>query len=260
MIPSLWISKTGLDAQQTNMNVIANNLANVSTNGFKRSKAIFEDLIYHTIQQPGSQSSGDTTLPSGLQLGTGVRLVSTEREHNQGHLSKTNSSKDVAINGNGFFQVQLPNGELAYTRDGSFQIDQNGKLVTNSGFLIQPTITFPPNVNNMHVSRDGIITVTESGQSQPTQIGQLHLVDFINSSGLSNLGENLYQETEASGAPIISNPGTNGTGLLYQSYVETSNVNIAEELVNMIQTQRAYEINSKVITTADQMLQRLSQL
>jgi len=260
MIPSLWIAKTGLDAQQTNMNVIANNLANVSTNGFKRSKAIFEDLIYHTIQHPGSQSSGDTTLPSGLQLGTGVRLVSTEREHNQGHLSKTNSSKDVAINGTGFFQVQLPNGELAYTRDGSFQIDQSGKLVTNSGFPVQPTITFPPNSSNMHVSRDGIITITESGQSQPTQIGQLNLVDFTNSSGLSNLGENLYQETEASGTPIISTPGSNGVGLLYQSYVETSNVNIAEELVNMIQTQRAYEINSKVITTADQMLQRLSQL
>ncbi|XBC41583.1 MAG: flagellar basal-body rod protein FlgG [Buchnera aphidicola (Kaburagia rhusicola rhusicola)] len=260
MIPSLWIAKTGLDAQQINMNVISNNLANVSTNGFKRSRAIFEDLIYHTIRQPGSKSSGDTTLPSGLQMGTGVRPVSTERVHNQGNLSKTDSSKDIAINGNGFFQVQLPDGDFAYTRDGSFQVDQSGQLVTNSGFPVQPVINFPSNSVNMQVGRDGTVTVTLQGQSQPMPIGQLHLINFINSSGLSNLGENLYQETEASGDPIVTIPGLNGTGLLYQGYVETSNVNIAEELVNMIQTQRAYEINSKVITAADQMLQKLSQL
>ncbi|ANF17089.1 flagellar basal body rod protein FlgG [Buchnera aphidicola (Schlechtendalia chinensis)] len=260
MIPSLWIAKTGLDAQQINMNVISNNLANVSTNGFKRSRAMFEDLIYHTIRQPGSQSSGDTTLPSGLQMGIGVRPVSTERIHNQGHLSKTDSSKDIAIHGNGFFQVLLPDGSLAYTRDGSFQVDQNGQLVTNSGFPIQPIIIIPSDSTNMHVGRDGIVTVTTQGKSQPVHRGQLNLVNFTNSSGLSNLGENLYQETEASGSPMLALPGTNGTGLLYQGYVETSNVNIAEELVNMIQTQRAYEINSKVITTSDQMLQKLSQL
>ncbi|XBC39553.1 MAG: flagellar basal-body rod protein FlgG [Buchnera aphidicola (Chaetogeoica yunlongensis)] len=260
MIPSLWISKTGLDAQQINMDTIANNLANISTNGFKRSKVIFEDLIYHTVQQAGSKSYGDSISPSGLQLGTGVTPISTEREHNQGHLSKTNSLKDIAINGNGFFQVQLSDGTVAYTRDGSFRIDQNGQLVTNNGFLIQPTISVPSNGSNLHVSRDGIMTVTVPGQPTPLQIGQINLYNFINSSGLSNLGENLYQETEASGNPISSIPGANGTGLLYQGYVETSNVNVAEELVNMIQTQRAYEINSKVITASDQMLQKLSQL
>ncbi|XBC42098.1 MAG: flagellar basal-body rod protein FlgG [Buchnera aphidicola (Meitanaphis elongallis)] len=260
MIPSLWIAKTGLDAQQINMNVISNNLANISTNGFKRSRAIFEDLIYHITRQPGSNSFGDTTLSSGLQIGTGVRPVSTERIHNQGNLSKTDSDKDIAINGNGFFQVQLPDGGFAYTRDGSFQIDQTGQLVTNSGFPVQPIMTLPPNSINMQVGRDGTVTVITQDQSQPVLIGQLHLVNFINNSGLSNLGENLYRETGASGNPIITTPGLNGTGLLYQGYTETSNVNIAEELVNMIQTQRAYEINSKVITTADQMLQKLSQL
>lgn len=260
MIPSLWISKTGLDAQQINMNVISNNLANVSTNGFKRSRAIFEDLIYQTMRQAGTNSSIDTTLPSGFQLGTGVRPVSTERIHSQGNLSKTDSSKDVAINGSGFFQVQLPDGNMAYTRDGSFQLDQNGQLVTNSGFPIVPEISIPPNSTSINIARDGIISVTIQGQTQPISIGQLNLINFMNSSGLESLGENLYQETQASGSPMDTTPGLNGTGLLYQGYLETSNVNVAEELVNMIQTQRAYEINSKAINTSDQMLQKLSQL
>ncbi|QCI18879.1 flagellar basal-body rod protein FlgG [Buchnera aphidicola] len=260
MIPSLWISKTGLDAQQINMNVISNNLANVSTNGFKRSRAVFEDLMYQTIRQAGTNSSIDTTLPSGLQVGTGVRPVATERIHSQGNLSKTESSKDVAINGAGFFQVQLPDGNIAYTRDGSFQLDQNGQLVTNSGFTVIPEINIPPNSTNINIARDGIVSVTIQGQTQPISIGQLNLVNFINDSGLESLGENLYQETQASGSPIDTTPGLNGTGLLYQGYVETSNVNVAEELVNMIQTQRAYEINSKSINTSDQMLQKLSQL
>ncbi|WP_295164383.1 flagellar basal-body rod protein FlgG [uncultured Buchnera sp.] len=260
MIPSLWISKTGLDAQQINMNVISNNLANVSTNGFKRSRAVFEDLMYQTMRQAGTNSSIDTTLPSGLQLGTGVRPVATEKIYSQGNLSKTDSSKDVAINGPGFFQVQLPDGNMAYTRDGSFQLDQNGQLVTNSGFPIIPEINIPPNSININIARDGIVSVTIQGQTQPISIGQLNLVNFVNHSGLESLGENLYQETQASGSPIDTTPGLNGTGLLYQGYVETSNVNVAEELVNMIQTQRAYEINSKSINTSDQMLQKLSQL
>lgn len=260
MIPSLWISKTGLDAQQINMNVISNNLANVSTNGFKRSRAVFEDLMYQTIRQAGTNSSIDTTLPSGLQLGTGVRPVATERIHSQGNLSKTDSSKDVAVDGPGFFAVQLPDGNIAYTRDGSFQLDQNGQLVTNSGFPIIPEINIPPNSININIARDGIITASVQGQTQPVSIGQLNLTSFINDSGLENIGGNLYQETQASGAPIDTPPGLNGAGLLYQGYVETSNVNVAEELVNMIQTQRAYEINSKSINTSDQMLQKLSQL
>ncbi|QNS02020.1 MAG: flagellar basal-body rod protein FlgG [Buchnera aphidicola (Pentalonia nigronervosa)] len=260
MIPSLWISKTGLDAQQINMNVISNNLANVSTNGFKRSRAIFEDLMYQTMRQAGTNSSIDTILPSGLQLGTGVRPVATERVHSQGNLLKTDSSKDIAIDGPGFFQVQLPDGNVAYTRDGSFQINQNGQLVTSSGFPIMPEMNIPSNSTNINIARDGVVTVSIQGQTQPISVGQLNLISFINDSGLENIGENLYQETPASGMPIDTFPGLNGTGLLYQGYVETSNVNVAEELVNMIQTQRAYEINSKSINTSDQMLQKLSQL
>ena len=260
MIRSLWIAKTGLDAQQTNMDVIANNLANVSTNGFKRQRAVFEDLMYQTLRQPGAQSSEQTTLPSGLQIGTGVRPVATERLHSQGNLSQTDSSKDVAINGQGFFQVQMPDGSLAYTRDGSFQTDQNGQLVTHGGFPIQPAITIPANALSMTIGRDGTVSVTQQGQTQPVQVGQLTLSTFINDAGLESVGENLYQETQASGAPTDSTPGLNGAGLLYQGYVETSNVNVAEELVSMIQTQRAYEINSKAISTSDQMLQKLTQL
>ncbi|WP_439212984.1 flagellar basal-body rod protein FlgG [Duffyella gerundensis] len=260
MIRSLWIAKTGLDAQQTNMDVISNNLANVSTNGFKRSRAVFEDLMYQTMRQPGAQSSEQTTLPSGLQIGTGVRPVATERLHSQGNLSKTDNSKDVAINGQGFFQVQMPDGTLAYTRDGSFQVDQNGQLVTNAGFPVQPAITVPANALSITVARDGVVSVTQQGQAAPAQVGQLTLTTFINNSGLDSIGENLYQETQASGTPTESTPGLNGAGVIYQGYVETSNVNVAEELVSMIQTQRAYEINSKAISTSDEMLQKLSQL
>lgn len=260
MIPSLYFAKTGLDAQQINMYVIANNLANVSTNGFKRQRAVFEDLLYQTVRQPGAQSSEQTNLPSGLQIGTGVRPVSTERLFSQGNLSQTSNSKDIAIKGEGFFQVQLPDGTTAYTRDGSFQVDQNGQLVTSSGYQVIPAITIPTNALSMTVGRDGIVSVTQQGQTAAQQVGQLTLSTFINNSGLESMGENLYQETQSSGAPTESTPGLNGAGLLYQGYVETSNVNVAEELVNMIQTQRAYEINSKAVSTSDEMLQKLSQL
>ncbi len=260
MIRSLWIAKTGLEAQQTNMDVISNNLANVSTNGFKRSRAVFEDLLYQTMRQPGAQSSEQTTIPSGLQLGTGVRPVATERVHSQGSLQQTNNSKDVAIDGSGFIQVLMPDGTTGYTRDGSFQIDQNGQLVTSSGYQIQPAITVPQDAQTITIGKDGIVSVTIAGQTDPQQVGQLTLATFINDSGLESVGENLYRETQASGAPNESTPGLNGAGSLIQGYVETSNVNVAEELVNMIQTQRAYEINSKAVSTSDQMLQRLSQI
>jgi flagellar basal-body rod protein FlgG len=260
MIRSLWISKTGLDAQQTQMDVISNNLANVSTAGFKRSRAVFEDLLYQTMRQPGAQSSQQTQLPSGLQIGTGVRPVATERIFTQGNLQQTSNDKDVAIQGAGFFQVLLPDGTTAYTRDGSFQTDSQGQLVTASGFVIQPAITIPANAQSISVGRDGTISITQSGVAQPTQVGTLQLATFINPAGLESKGENLYVETGASGSPNANTPGTNGAGVLSQGYVETSNVNVVEELVNMIQTQRAYEINSKAITTSDQMLQRLSQL
>jgi len=260
MIRSLWISKTGLDAQQTQMDVISNNLANVSTAGFKRSRAVFEDLLYQTMRQPGAQSSQQTQLPSGLQIGTGVRSVATERVFTQGNLQQTSNDKDVAIQGAGFFQVLMPDGTTAYTRDGSFQIDSQGQLVTASGFPIQPAITIPASANSLTVGRDGTVSVTQTGTATPTQVGTLQLVTFMNPAGLESKGENLYVETGASGSPSTNTPGTNGSGLLSQGYVETSNVNVVEELVNMIQTQRAYEINSKAITTSDQMLQRLSQL
>jgi flagellar basal-body rod protein FlgG len=260
MIRSLWISKTGLDAQQTQMDVISNNLANVSTSGFKRSRAVFEDLLYQTVRQPGAQSSQQTQLPSGLQLGTGVRSVATERIFTQGNVQQTNNSNDIAIQGSGFFQVLLPDGTTAYTRDGSFHVDNNGQLVTSSGYAVQPAITIPANAQSVTVGRDGTVSITQSGTAAATQVGTLQLATFANPAGLEAKGENLYVETTASGSPNTNTPGTNGSGVLLQGYVETSNVNVVEELVNMIQTQRAYEINSKAITTSDQMLQRLSQM
>lgn len=260
MIRSLWISKTGLDAQQTQMDVIANNLANVSTNGFKRTRAVFEDLLYQNIRQPGAQSSQQTQLPSGLQLGTGVRSVATERNFSQGNLQETGNSKDVAIQGEGFFQVLLPDGATAYTRDGSFQVDSQGQLVTASGFAIQPAITIPADATSISVGRDGTVSITQAGDATVTEIGALQLATFINPAGLMAKGENLYVETSASGNANTNTPGTNGSGTLAQGFVETSNVNVVEELVNMIQTQRAYEINSKSITTSDQMLQKLAQM
>lgn len=260
MIRSLWISKTGLDAQQTQMDVIANNLANVSTVGFKRSRAVFEDLLYQTIRQPGAQSSQQTQIPSGLQIGTGVRPVAAERIHTQGNLQQTGNNLDVAINGAGFFQILMPDGTTGYTRDGSFQTDSQGQMVTASGFTVQPAITIPPNALSVTIGRDGTVTVTQPGSTAPVQIGSLQLASFVNPTGLQSQGENIYAETASSGTPTIGPPGTNGAGQLNQGYVETSNVNVVEELVNMIQTQRAYEINSKSITTSDQMLQKLTQI
>ena len=260
MIRSLWIAKTGLDAQQTQMDVISNNLANVSTSGFKRARAVFEDLLYQTVRQPGAQSSEQTQLPSGLQIGTGVKPVATERIFTQGNLQQTGNSKDVAIQGNGFFQVLMPDGTTSYTRDGSFQSDANGQMVTASGYAVQPAITIPADTQSLTIARDGTVSVQQAGSVTPVTIGTLQLATFINPAGLQSLGENLYGETAASGTPSSNAPGSNGAGVLNQGYVETSNVNVVEELVNMIQTQRAYEINSKAIQTSDEMLQRLTQL
>jgi len=257
MIRSLWISKTGLDAQQTQLDVISNNLANVSTNGFKRSRAVFEDLLYQTLSQPGAQSSQQTQLPSGLQLGTGVRPVATEKIFAQGNLQQTNNPLDVAIQGNGFFQVLQPDGTIAYTRDGSFQLDNQGALVTSSGYHIQPAVTIPAGALSVTVGQDGTVSALMPGSAKPTQVGTLQLVNFVNPTGLQSAGQNLYLETASSGTPNSSTPGTNGLGTLKAGFVETSNVNVVEEMVNMIQAQRAYEINSKAITTSDQMLQKL---
>jgi len=260
MIRSLSIAKTGLDAQQTQLDVVANNLANVGTTGFKRSRAVFEDLMYQNLRQSGGQTSDQTRMPSGLQLGTGVRISATERIHTQGNPTKTDNLKDVAINGNGFFQVLMPDGTAAFTRDGSFQADQNGQLVNASGFPVQPAITLPQNATGMTIGRDGTVSVVQAGSTASVQVGQIQLATFLNPTGLQANGENLYVETDASGGANQSAPGQNGAGTLSQGYVETSNVNVVEELVNMIQTQRAYEINSKVVKTSDEMLARLSQL
>lgn len=260
MIRSLWISKTGLDAQQTKMDVVANNLANVSTNGFKRARAVFEDLLYQTIRQPGAQSSQQTQIPSGLQLGVGVRPVATESIFTQGSLQQTGNSRDVAIQGEGFFQVLMPDGTTAYTRDGAFQSDINGQFVTSSGYVVQPAVTIPPNTLSITIARDGTVSALVPGAQTPIQVGNIQLASFINPAGLQKIGENLYLETASSGVATPNAPGTNGLGLLNQGFVETSNVNVVEELVGMIQTQRAYEINSKSIETSDRMLQRLTQL
>ncbi len=260
MIRSLWIAKTGLDAQQTQLDVISNNLANVSTNGFKRSRAVFEDLLYQNLRQPGAQSSQQTTVPSGLMLGVGVRPISTEHIFTQGSLQNTGNGLDIAINGQGFFQIQMPDGTLAYTRDGAFQKDSTGQVVTSSGYPLSPALTIPSNAISVTISRDGIVSALTSSSATPVQVGTIQLAAFVNPGGLQSTGENLFVETASSGTPTPNTPGTNGVGLLNQGYVETSNVNVAEELVSMIQTQRAYELNSKAISTSDQMLSRLTQL
>ena len=260
MIRSLWIARTGLDAQQTSLDVIANNLANVSTNGFKRARPVFEDLLYQTLRQPGAQSSQSTQIPSGLQLGTGVQPISTARIHTQGSLQQTGNDLDVAINGAGFLQILLPDGTTAYTRDGSLQKDNQGQLVTSNGYPVQPNITIPADALSVTIANDGVVSVTQPGSAAVTQVGSLQLATFINVGGLQSIGENLFLETASSGAPTPSTPGSNGAGVLNQRYVETSNVNVAEELVSMIQTQRAYELNSKAVSTSDQMLARLTQL
>jgi flagellar basal-body rod protein FlgG len=260
MLRSLSIAKTGLDAQQTQLDVISNNLANVSTTGFKRSRAVFNDLMYQNLRQPGGQSSDQTKLPSGLQLGTGVQMVATERIHEQGTLTKTDNPKDVAISGEGFFQVTMPDGTTAYTRDGSFQSDANGQLVTADGFAVQPSITIPAAATSLTIARDGTVSVTTAASTNAVNIGQLQLATFLNPTGLQSNGNNLYVETDSSGTATQTVPGQNGSGTLSQNYVESSNVNVVEELVNMIQTQRSYEINSKAVTTSDQMLQKLTSM
>ncbi len=258
MNPALWAAKTGLDAQQTRMSVVANNLANVNTSGFKKGRAVFEDLLYQNVRQVGASTSQDTQSPSGVSLGTGVRVVATEKLYTQGGLSQTGNSFDIAIQGRGFFQVLLPDGTMGYTRDGSFQVNSQGELVTSSGYHVQPGITIPNAAQSVTIGNDGVVTVSVAGQSSPTQVGQLQLTDFINPAGLQPRGENLLVESASSGTAQTGNPGLTGLGSLQQGSVEGSNVNVVEEMVNMIETQRAYEMNTKAIQSTDQMLQYLS--
>jgi flagellar basal-body rod protein FlgG len=258
MNPALWAAKTGLDAQQTRMTVTSNNLANVNTNGYKKSRAVFEDLLYQNSRQVGASTSQDTQLPTGLHLGTGVRVVATEKMYTQGNLTQTGNSLDVAVNGRGFFQILMPDGTMAYTRDGSFKVSAQGELVTSSGFAVQPGISIPDGAQSVTIGADGVVSVQLAGQSSPTQVGSLQLVDFVNPAGLQPRGENMLLESAASGPAQTGTPGLNGLGLLVQGSLESSNVNVVEELVNMIETQRAYEMNSKAISTTDQMLQYIT--
>lgn len=258
MNTALWAAKTGLDAQQTQMAVVANNLANVNTTGFKKGRAVFEDLMYQNLRQVGASTSQDTQAPSGLSLGTGVRVVATEKVYTQGSFSQTGNALDVAITGRGFFQVALPDGSTAYTRDGSFQLNAQGQLVTASGYAVQPSITIPSGAQSISIAPDGVVSALLSGASAPTQVGTLQLTDFVNPAGLQPRGENLLTESGSSGTASTSTPGLNGLGTLQQGAVESSNVNVVEEMVNMIQTQRAYEMNTKAISAADQMLQYIA--
>ena len=260
MINSLWIAKTGMTAQQTQLDVISHNLANVSTNGFKRNNAVFEDLIYQNLRQVGAQNDEQIQLPTGLHLGLGVRTVATSRTFTQGSLQQSNNSLDVAINGNGFFEVNLPDGTIGYTRDGSFQLDAQGRMVTSSGLPVANGITVPPNAIKVSISADGIVSATLPGNPAPQQLGNIAMSSFVNPAGLEPVGQNMYKESAASGQPQQGQPGTNGLGFIKQGFLEASNVNVVEELVTMIQTQRAYEMNSKAISTSDQMLAKLSQL
>ncbi len=256
---ALWIAKTGLDAQQARMAVISQNLANVNTTGFKRDRAAFEDLLYQTVHQVGSQSTEATQLPTGVAFGTGVRVAATEKEHTQGNIVNTDQSLDMAVNGRGFFEIAMPDGTSAYSRDGSFALNSSGQIVTSDGYVLQPGITIPDGAQSISISRDGIVSVLQPGNSAPTQVGSLQLVDFVNPTGLQAVGDNLFRETAASGTPQAGTPGNNGLGQILQGSLESSNVNVAAELVNMIETQRAYEMNSKAISTTNQMLQYANQ-
>ena len=252
---ALWVAKTGLEAQQMRMNSISNNLANASTTGYKRDRAVFADLIYQNIVQVGAQSSEDTLNPSGLNLGTGVRTVATEKLFTQGNIIQTGNPLDVAIQGRGLLQVTMPDGTVAYTRDGTMQMDETGQLVTSMGYRIEPSITIPDNTLSVSISSDGVVSVLEPGSAAPSEVGNIQLADFINPTGLQPIGNNLFLESAASGSPQTGTPGLDGLGTLVQNSLEGSNVNTVEELVNMIEAQRAYEMNSKAISTVDQMLQ-----
>ena len=259
MEAALWAAKTGLDAQQTQMSVITNNLANVNTTGFKKDRAVFEDLLYQNESQVGAATSQSTESPSGMSVGTGVRVVATEKNYSQGNAIQTGNPLDLEIQGRGFFQIQMPDGTLAYTRDGTFQTNQQGQLVTSSGYVLQPGITIPQGAQSITIGNDGTVSVVLPGQNTATQIGQVQLADFINPAGLQPKGDNLLVQSAASGSPQTGAPGSNGLGTLAQGSLEGSNVNVVESLVDMIQTQRAYEMNSKAIDTVSQMLQYATQ-
>ncbi len=254
MFPALWVAKTGLDAQQTKLQVVANNLANASTVGFKKDRAVFEDLIYQNYRQPGAQSTQDSTLPSGLMLGTGVRVAGTQKMHLQGSVEQTGNALDLALQGNGFFQIIRPDGSTSYTRNGQFQVNEQGQIVTNDGYQLDPSIVVPENMLGLTIGTDGTVTALEPGNTAATNLGTIEIAQFINPAGLLPIGENQFLETQSSGSPTTGIPGLDGRGTILQGFLETSNVNTVEELVKLIETQRTFEMNSKSISTADQMM------
>jgi flagellar basal-body rod protein FlgG len=256
---ALWTAKTGLDAQNTQMSVIANNLANSNTTGYKASRAAFQDLMYQNVQQVGAQSTANTQYSTGLSLGTGVRIAQTVKNYSQGSVLQTSGTLDLSITGSGFFQITMPDGSLAYTRDGSFSLDSSGNVVTASGYPLSPAITVPITANSVSVGNDGTVSITTAGSAKATTLGQIQLANFINVEGLQPNGNNLLVESASSGAPQVGTANSNGLGAIQQGSLETSNVNTVTELVNMIECQRAYEMNSKAISTTDQMLQYLTQ-
>jgi flagellar basal-body rod protein FlgG len=260
MIRALWTASTGMDAQQLNMDVIANNLANVNTPGFKKSRADFQELLYQTIRTAGSTGTGGNEIPAGIQVGLGTRPAAVQRIFTEGDLQKTGNDMDIAIQGDGFFQVQLPNGTEAYTRAGDFKKDSSGRLVTSDGYPLQPQIVIPSNATKVTIGEDGTVTAFLDGQTTGNSIGTVQLAMFSNPVGLNSLGQNLFTETASSGAPVTGTPGQNGVGTLAQGFLEGSNVSIMQEMVNMIAGQRAYEVNSKAIKSADQMLQMTDNL
>ena len=260
MIRSLFTATTGMNAQQLNIDVIANNLANVSTTGFKKSLTDFQDLLYETIKVPGSQTSTDTQSPTGILVGMGVGTGAVTKVFSQGELIQTQNQLDIAIEGTGFFQIQMPNGTTAYTRAGAFKTDSTGRITNSNGYILLPAITIPQGANQISISNTGIVSAILAGDTSSTQLGTIELATFINSAGLSSIGNNLFTETGASGTPSTGTPGDNGYGILAQTFLEGSNVNIVQEIANMITAQRAYEINSKAITTSDEMMKTTNAL
>lgn len=255
MIRALWTAGTGMSAQQTNLDVIANNIANVNTTGFKRSRADFQDLMYQNLRVQGTTSEGGNQVPTGIEIGHGTMLAAVQKVFLQGDYQQTENELDLAIEGNGFMQIALPSGDKAYTRAGSLKKDAEGRICTSDGYLLDPNITIPANTTSLSIQADGTVSVQVQGQTKPQQIGKIELYTFPNVTGLKSMGKSLYLETDASGTAVSGKPGENGLGTILQGYMEMSNVNIMQEMVNMIVAQRAYEVNSKAIQAADEMLQ-----
>jgi flagellar basal-body rod protein FlgG len=259
MIRALNAAATGMAAQQLNIDVVANNIANVNTTGFRRSRAEFQDLLYQTLKNPGGQAGSGAPVPVGVQVGLGTRVVATQAMHIQGGLRQTGNNLDLAIEGQGFFQVMRPNQEIAYSRAGNFKTDADGRLVTADGYAVEPAITIPVDATSVSVSTNGIVSVTQPGQANAVEVGQLQLVNFANPAGLLEIGRSMFQVTSASGHPLTQTPGENGVGTISQGFLEGSNVEVVNEMIDLIASQRAYEVNQRVVQAADEMLSRVSQ-